>query len=434
MPAAKLCLIGAALFVPVTATWLNAAIIGTNYPALPLTMNRLVALPKAEHQVWRDYLVRSENQARADREQFLSEMRRYGVQQTISPPAGSSTRGLALNRSNEWYASAEARRIADIIVSFQTPAGGWSKNLDMTQHLRAPGERFAHGNVSQFANSTDLDLPPDPNWNYVGTFDNGATTTQLRFLAKVVAANDHQQGAAFRKSFFRGLDYIFASQYPNGGWPQVWPLQGGYHDAVTFNDGAMTATLDLLTDVSWGEREFAFVPEAVRDQAGASLKRGLACVLSTQVIESGMRTVWCQQYDALTLRPTSARNYEMPSLSSGESAGILRFLMRLPVTDTNVVTAVRAAAEWFKQTEMRDWAYRRMGDEGSRLVSAPGSGPLWSRYYELGSHRPIFGDRDKSIHDSVDEISRERRDGYAWYTDAPAAALKQFERWKDTQR
>jgi len=145
-------------------------------------------------------------------------------------------------------------------------------------------------------------------------------------------------------------------------------------------------------------------------------------------MENGKRTVWCQQYDVLTLQPTSARNYEMPSLSSGESAGVMMFLMRLPSPDSNVVAAVRAAAEWFKRTEIRDKEYRRT-DEGRKLVAAPGSGPLWSRYYELGSHRPIFGDRDKSIHDTVNEISRERRDGYAWFTDSPEAALKRFAEW-----
>lgn len=31
-----------------------------------------------------------------------------------------------------WYASPEAQHIAQTILSFQTPAGGWSKNLDMT--------------------------------------------------------------------------------------------------------------------------------------------------------------------------------------------------------------------------------------------------------------------------------------------------------------
>ena len=92
------------------------------------------------------------------------------------------------------------------------------------------------------------------------------------------------------------------------------------------------------------------------------------------------------------------------------------------------IHAVRAAAEWFKKVEIRDKAYRRT-DDGRNLVDSPGASPLWSRYYNLVDHQPIFGDRDKSIHDTIGEISRERRDGYAWFTDAPESVLKQFELW-----
>ena len=412
---------------------LPAAILGTNTPALPLTSERIAALSSPEQRVWKEYLDRSRRQSQADRESFRFEMRSNGITQASSPPPGRGTLGIGLNQAEEWYAADEARRIAEIIVSYQTPAGGWSKNLDMTKHARLPGEHFAAGNLSRFSSTNDLDTPDDPNWNYVGTFDNGATTTQLRFLATLIAAKGVSGSDAFRRSFLRGMDYIFASQFPNGGWPQVWPLQGGYHDAVTFNDSAMTRTLELLLDVSRGTGVFAFVSSEVRRKAAESLRRGLDCVLATQVIENGKRTAWCQQYDALTLQPTSARNYEMPSFSSGESAGVMLFLMRLPTPDSNVVAAVRGAADWFKRTEIREKSYRRMGNDGFRLVSSSGGGPLWSRYYEFGSHRPIFGDRDKTIHDTLDEISLERRNGYAWYTDAPEEALKQFERWNKTQ-
>jgi PelA/Pel-15E family pectate lyase len=62
-------------------------------------------------------------------------------------------------------------------------------------------------------------------------------------------------------------------------------------------------------------------------------------------------------------------------------------------------------------------------------VSSPGSGPLWARFYEIGSDRPIFGDRDKTIHDTVSEISKERRNGYSWFNDTPKRALDHYARW-----
>ena len=211
------------------------------------------------------------------------------------------------------------------------------------------------------------------------------------------------------------MDYIHAAQYPNGGWPQVWPLAGGYHDAVTLNDNSMRNILALLRDVSLGTNGFSFVSQSTRRQAAKSFQRGLECVLSAQVTVDGQRTAWAQQYDVLTLAPTSARNYEMPSLSAGESAAITLFLMELPEPNLDVVRAVHAAARWFEKTQIRDVAFKETGSEGRQLVPSPGSGPIWSRYYEIGTDRPLFGDRDKTIHDDVNEISQERRNGYSWY-------------------
>jgi PelA/Pel-15E family pectate lyase len=410
-----------------------AAVIGTNQPAQPLTTARLATLPASERDVWTAYLATSDRYRRADQEFLAAELRANRLTRSTAPPEVRGTRGIPLDEARDWYRGSNALRLAEIIVSFQTPAGGWSKNLDLTQHRRAPGEHFAAGNLSRFSTPTDLDLPHDPSWNYVGTFDNGATTTQLRFLAKVIAALPATNRVTWRESFQRGLEYILNAQYPNGGWPQVWPLQGGYHDAITFNDSAMTAILDLLAEVATGRDAFAFVPDAMRQHATASLQKGLRCVLATQVGSDGQKSVWCQQYDPLTLAPASARNYEMPSLSSGESAGVMQFLMRLPAPDSNIVTAVRAAATWFERVAIRDYEFRRTNDDGRQLVAAPGSGPLWSRYYEIGSNRPIFGDRDKSIHDSVAEISRERRDGYSWFHTAPQGALDRFARWNQSK-
>jgi PelA/Pel-15E family pectate lyase len=235
----------------------------------------------------------------------------------------------------------------------------------------------------------------------------------------------------YREAFLRGLDYIFAAQYPNGGWPQVWPLQGGYHDAITYNDDAMIQVVGLLRDVASGTNEFAFVPSKVRARATQSVKRGIQCILATQIVTQGHRTVWCQQHDALTLAPCSARNYEMPGESSAESAEIMMFLMRQREPSPEIIAAVNAAATWFEQTKIRGLAYTFSGDSGRQLVDAPGNGPIWARYYDITNQRPIFGDRDKTIHDEVNEISKERRNGYGWYRDTPSKALQYYARWRE---
>ena len=91
-----------------------------------------------------------------------------------------------------------------------------------------------------------------------------------------------------------------------------------------------------------------------------------------------------------------------------------------------------AAVAWFEKTEITGQAFKSHGSEGRELVVAPGGGPIWARYYEIGTDKPIFGDRDRSIHDTVAEISKERRNGYAWFKDTPKRVLEHYARWHKT--
>jgi hypothetical protein len=160
----------------------SAAIIGTNPPALPLTLERIANVPADKQPGWKAYLKNSDRQLRTDQEFFQKELRQNHIAPSTTPPEAHGVRGIGLEKPADWYAQTEALRIADILVSFQTPAGGWSKNIDMTRHRRAPGERFSADNTSRFPMPADNDAPRDRGWNYVGTFDNDATITQLRFF------------------------------------------------------------------------------------------------------------------------------------------------------------------------------------------------------------------------------------------------------------
>src|SRR5882672_10587746 len=262
----------------------SAGIIGTNPPAVPLTSERVSSLPAERRRIWQEYLRRSERQLQADQTFFFTELKKHEVKTPIAPPPATRESRLRLDQPIASYAQPENVRIADILLSFQTPAGGWSKNIDFTLHRRAPGELFALGNTSAYLTKVDNDVPQDMNWNYVGTFDNDGTTTPLRFLSKVVSAAGGTNDSPYRAAFLRGIDYIFAAQYPDGGWPQVWPLQGGYHDAITYNDGAMVTVLQLLRDVADGTNDLGFVPTLTRKRAAECIERGLKCILDTQIL------------------------------------------------------------------------------------------------------------------------------------------------------
>ena len=123
----------------------------------------------------------------------------------------------------------------------------------------------------------------------------------------------------------------------------------------------------------------------------------------------------------------------MPAATASESATIVLFLMQLPQPDARQQAAIRAAVAWFEQTKIMDVAYKSTGPAGRQLISAPGNGPIWSRYYDLDTNRPIFGDRDKTIHDNVNDLSKERRNGYGWYRDTPKRVLEHYRRWSQEQ-
>jgi PelA/Pel-15E family pectate lyase len=374
-----------------------------------LTDARIDSLPEPKRTAWRRYLTRSRELEAADRAFMAAELRRVGAAEMRK---ATYARGFELTRAmtDAWFASDSARGLGLALLTWQTPAGGWSKRTEMSRP-RQPGE-------SWYAESNG--------WHYIGTIDNGATTSQLRFLARLVAAHSPagsgQADAGFQAAYVRGLEYLLEAQLPNGCWPQVYPLQGGYSDAATFNDDAIVNVLELLGDVSASRAPF--VPASLRDRAAAAERRGIDCVLAAQVMRGGVRTVWGQQHDPITLAPIAARSYELAGLSGRESAAIMTYLMSIPAPERRVVDAVHAAAAWFRSHAIRDYEY----DAQQRFVPTPGAGPIWARLTDLETDRPIFANRDGvKLYDW--NLLTDRRSGYAWFGTEPAGALRRYERW-----
>lgn len=418
--------LGLLLSASLLASPVLAGVIGTNVPAQPITAERIAKLPPAEQPAWKAYLARSIAQEKADRAALAAELQ-PGQTPPPPPPPGHGDGGMVLDKAPAWYGSAEARHIADVIVSFQTPAGGWSKNQDRTGALRLPGQPWASDNNSKYLTEKDFDAARDPKWGYVGTLDNNATITEMRFLAKVARQVPGAEGDAYRQSFLKGVRYLLAAQFPNGGWPQVWPLEGGYHDAVTFNDNAVSEASYLLTEVAEGIPDFAFVPAELRARAAVAAKKGREVIVAAQIRVDGKPTIWGQQADPFTLAPVAGRNFEPPALATGESADLLFYLMQLPDPTPAEVAAVHAGVAWLRKAAIVGFEWTGKGEpEGRRLIEKPGAGPIWARYYDT-SGKPVFGERDKTLRDNVNELSRERRDGYSWYGSQPAKIIRLYE-------
>jgi PelA/Pel-15E family pectate lyase len=402
------------------AAW--AAVIGHNVPAPEMSAVRLAELPAAQRPAWQAYLERSDRQMALDRATLARELK---PGDTVPAPPVAGKTNAPLDREPAWYGSDEAARIAATILSFQTPSGGWSKNQNRAGPPRLPGQRYANNAETMAVGTGSFDEPRDRFWTFVGTLDNDATHTEIRFLARV---NQQRASEAYRSAILKGLNYLLMAQYPNGGWPQVYPLEGGFHDGITFNDEAVSEAARLLQDVAGMAPEFAFVPKPLRRQCAAAAARAVDVILAAQVKVRGRLTGWPQQADALTLRPISARNYEPAGLASAESAGVLQFLMRQPRPTPAMKTAIHAGIAWLQAQALRDHAFT-MTPDGRQLVPQPGADPLWSRLYDISTGRPIFGDWGKTIHDDVNELSKGRRNGYTWWGSWPQQALGAYPRW-----
>jgi PelA/Pel-15E family pectate lyase len=293
--------------------------------------------------------------------------------------------------------------MASIILSFQAPNGGWSKHIDFTKHERRPGESY-------FAESAD--------WEWISTIDNDQTTEEIHFLA---LADRAHRDARYERAVVRGIDYLLESQYPNGCFPQIYPLEGSYHDAATFNDNATVNVLRLLSEDSLGK--FQYSSPSQRRRAAQAVEKGIGCILDAQARVAGKLTAWGQQHDPLTLQPTSARSYELTSLTALESAEIVDLLMTITAPSDRVVEAVYAAADWLQAVPISGYSY-----EHYELEKKAGASRLWGRLYEIGTNRIIMANRDGIKLYDWNKLT-DRRSGYGWYTTKPAETLAVFKTW-----
>jgi PelA/Pel-15E family pectate lyase len=348
------------------------------------------------------------------------------VAQTTRPTAPStrmtsskvSVRTAAWN-ADAWVASDEGKRVADNLLSWQYPSGGWPKNYDASTPKPAnAGEGDDHG-------------------AWEGTFDNGGTYSELRLLARAYTAHKKPE---YRDAFGRGLKFLLKAQFPSGGWPQRYPLGDNYGRHITYNDGAMVGVMRLLEAIIKSQPGFAFAHDDAETLAAAqrAFDKGIDCILATQIRVNGTLTGWCQQHDEVTLAPAAARTFEPPAIATNESAGVVMLLMTQPQLDADprVRASVEAAMKWFDAVKVTGFRYDEVSgpqyENGKDRLIVPdaNAAPIWARLYDIETNRPLFCGRDGVVKYELAQIDHERRTGYAWYGKWPARAMPVYEEWK----
>jgi PelA/Pel-15E family pectate lyase len=320
------------------------------------------------------------------------------------------------------YKDTEITKIADNILLYQRNNGGWPKNYDVLAILTDDQKD------SLIKNKEETHT----------TFDNTTTYSHIEYLARVYTVTKIEK---YKEACLKGIDFTLAAQYANGGWPQYYPLENNYSRRITFNDGVYIGIMQMLKDILDNEPYYAFIDKSKRQQIKAAFDKGLDCLLKLQIKDNDVLTAWAQQHSEIDLTPAWARAFEPPSICDGESAGVVLFLMSLNNPDANIKNAIESAVKWFQESKIKgirvntikapalesQW---RTSTTDKVVVNDSSAPPIWTRYYELGTHKPLFCDRNSKYLYSLAEVSRERRSGYNWYTYDPQEVLDKYPAWE----
>ena len=270
---------------------------------------------------------------------------------------------------SEWYGSAEAQQIADVVLYVQKTNGGWMKNDEL--HKLTENEKKALYNAR----------------SEHSCLDNGATTMEMRFLAKVYQKTKAEK---YKEAFQKALNMIFKAEKGCGGWSQYWPLSGNgsYQDYITFNDDLMTNVMRLLQEIAAGKGDFAgIVDDATRQHCEKSVQRAIDVIIKCQVDDNGTPAAWCAQHDTITFLPTEGRPHELPSISGSESASLLSYLMTIDKPSKELQQTIHTAVAWLDAHKIPGKAVQDFtnadGEKDRRIIDKEGSA-VWGRFIQLG--------------------------------------------------
>jgi len=295
----------------------------------------------------------------------------------------------ALSEDDSWFSSAEGIQLADDLVSLQITPSDCEWGLKLATD-------YGYGGWQK---RTDDYLPSS--WWYHATIDNNITTAHIRYLARAYRVTGNER---YKQSVIMGIESLLNYQYDNGGWPSIFALDGEcphttYQSHITYNDNAMIRVMDILLEVSDKSGDFANIVDSnLAERAKSSVRKGIDCILETQIELDGTLTAWCQQHyeDSNYPAPAPARAHELVSLSANESVGIIDFLNKAlkddylstdgtDYTKAEIEASVESAVQWINDVCIKGYTYNKSAPEGeSPLTNTGNEGDyLWARYYAI---------------------------------------------------
>ncbi|MCS7023731.1 MAG: pectate lyase [Bryobacteraceae bacterium] len=312
----------------------------------------------------------------------------------------------AFHATGDTFYLEAARSVAHTLVRGQLCSGGWDYWIEFDPQQRRRFPYRADGNCEspkiRGASST--------------TFDDNVSQANLRFLMRTDRELRFQDAAIHEAAQF-ALESFIKAQYPNGAWPQrysefpdpanypvkkasypaswsrQWPGEN-YRQHYTFNDNSIADCIDMMLEAGRIYNEPKYL---------ASAEKGGQFILLAQMPEP--QPAWAQQYD-LDMHPAWARVFEPPSVTGGESQGILRMLMVLyrETGNRKYLEPVPRALDYLKRSILPPV------ENPSEVRRRVGPGPVLARFYELQTNRPLYITKGTTV--SVKGFPSLRTDGY----------------------
>ncbi len=326
----------------------------------------------------------------------------------------NSSIAVRRNSSTNRIDSHDGRAVADNLIHFQNPDGGWTRDIDWL--------------AKESADSVMKVLEPEL---LRSTLLNRSTYAHVEYLSLAYTELGDER---YKESALKGLDYILNTQKSNGGW-------GGWEiDQICFNNGLLPNVLKLLYNVATKTKPYEWIDKSVQKKAQKAYDLGLQLMLKCQYVRDGKLTAWGCYHDNETFAPCEGRKHEQPALSSRETAFAAMMLMGIKNPSTAVKNAVNAAISWLESQEIRgirlesvpldEETAAKLNRKNDRVVVADeGASRIWARCYELADDKIFFCNNDGQKVYDLKDVEIERRASYAWYGYWPEVALRMYSVW-----
>lgn len=271
--------------------------------------------------------------------------------------------------------------VADLIVALQNEDGGFQvlpDNYEMSQK------------------ETGLGSMKD-----VSSVYNGATTSELKYLAKYITANKPED-SKYQDAFVKGIKYLLTTQHDNGGWSMNPGSGSGFNANIEVGNKAMTEVITLLSDIAiLNNQDYVFARKAMNvDEIKSAVEKGNDFIVKSQISNNNKKSGWATQYDK-SGNVTMGHTYERESVSSYTTKDVIDYLMTIHNPSQDIKDAVESAYSWLKDVKIADKEQKVVKDtsmnNGFDVYLVDGSGTWTSNYvYDKAtdSYRPLYSDVD----------------------------------------